>query len=151
MREVNNSEDVLDSRGVIARRDELKEEREGLVSDVEDARQEEDNDQPEDRAGRVKDAEDALKEWDEENAEELAALEAFIDEGSSSWEDGETLVRESYFEDYARELADDVVENFRERSSQWPFSCIDWEQAARELQHDYTGADFDGVTYYYRA
>lgn len=33
----------------------------------------------------------------------------------------------------------------------WPCTCIDWDQAARELKYDYTSADFDGVTYYYRS
>lgn len=150
MREVNNSEDILDSRDVIARRDELNEEREALLSNIADIRQEEDNNQPEDRPGRLRDAEEELQEWDEDYGDELRALEAFIDEGSSSWEDGETLVRESYFEDYARELADDI--GAIPKGVSWPLTCIDWEKAARELQYDYTGAaNFDGVTYYYRA
>ena len=47
------------------------------------------------------------------------------------------------------ELADDI--GAIPRDVAWPYTCIDWERAARELQYDYTGADFDGVTYYYRA
>lgn len=35
--------------------------------------------------------------------------------------------------DYACELAAEVVENFAERGNQWPFNCIDWDHAAREL------------------
>lgn len=35
--------------------------------------------------------------------------------------------------DYAQELASDCIEDFAERSSQWPFNCIDWQQAGREL------------------
>ena len=35
-------------------------------------------------------------------------------------------------------------------SNQWPLYCIDWEYAARELKHDYTSVDFDGVTYWVR-
>lgn len=42
--------------------------------------------------------------------------------------------------DYAQELASDVVENFDERASQWPFNCIDWEAAGRELL---IGGDID--------
>lgn len=141
MRTIDNTQDVMDSRDVIARRDELKEERDSLVETSQD------ESEPE----AALDARAELVTWDIDNAEELAQLEAFIAEGFSSWEDGETLVRESYFETYAQELADSVVDNFRERSSQWPFSCIDWEHAARELQYDYTGADLDGITYYFRA
>ena len=32
----------------------------------------------------------------------------------------------------------------------WPCSCIDWKQAALELQQDYTAFDFAGVTYWGR-
>lgn len=45
--------------------------------------------------------------------------------------------------------------------AKWPFTCIDWEQAAKELSHDYTsielrpldenGEECDAITYYYRA
>jgi hypothetical protein len=35
--------------------------------------------------------------------------------------------------DYAQELASDCVENFDNRASQWPFSCIDWKHAGNEL------------------
>jgi len=149
MREVNNSKDVLDSRDVIARRDELKEEREAIYCCAEfstgsGVHDEECGDAAKDAAKRE------LKQWEEDYGDELRALEAFIDEGSSSWEDGEMLVRESYFRDYAEELASDCSD-YDPRTVRWPFTCIDWEQAARELQYDYTGADFDGVTYYYQA
>ncbi len=42
--------------------------------------------------------------------------------------------------DYAQELAADTIENFAERSSQWPFNCIDWKDAGRELT---LGGDVD--------
>ncbi|WP_054944142.1 antirestriction protein ArdA [Novosphingobium sp. KN65.2] len=35
--------------------------------------------------------------------------------------------------DYAEELASETIENFEERAGQWPFNCIDWERAGREL------------------
>lgn len=82
---------------------------------------------------------------------ELAALlrlqsqcDAFDD-----WEHGLGLVRDSYFKTYAQELADDI--GAVDRNAKWPMNCIDWEQAARELQHDYTSVDFDGVTYRVRS
>jgi len=94
---------------------------------------------------------DDLAEWDADNAEELAALDALIPEGSGDWEDGETLVRETCFKEYAQELADDIGDMPRGEEIRWPYTCIDWERAARELRYDYTGADWAGVTYYYRA
>lgn len=59
-----------------------------------------------------------------------------------------TLIRDSYFEQYARDLAEDI--GAIPDDAQWPCTCIDWEQAARELQQDYTTIDFDGVDYWTR-
>ena len=140
MKDIDNTQDILDSRDVIARRDELAEEQAALVADAEEATAE--------NAPRAEDARNTLIEWREDNAEELAALEAFISEGSDEWSHGVTLVRESYFEDYAQELAEDI--GAIRSDAAWPATCIDWKRAARELRYDYTGADFAGVTYYYQ-
>jgi hypothetical protein len=32
----------------------------------------------------------------------------------------------------------------------WPLYCIDWKQAARDLQMDYSAVEFMGQTYYVR-
>ncbi len=34
--------------------------------------------------------------------------------------------------------------------AQWPYTCIDWDEAARQLQMDYASVDYDGVTYWIR-
>jgi antirestriction protein len=60
-----------------------------------------------------------------------------------------TLIPENGFEDYARELAEDI--GAISSDTGWPATCIDWERAARELQMDYTSVEYDGDTYYYRA
>ena len=59
-----------------------------------------------------------------------------------------TLIRGSYFEDYARELAHDMRAGTD--TEQWPYTCIDWEQAARELQQDYSSVEVNGITYWLR-
>lgn len=59
-----------------------------------------------------------------------------------------TLIRDSYFRDYAEELADDI--GAIPRDAAWPLTCIDWDQAARELRYDYSGVDIDGTTYWTR-
>ena len=56
------------------------------------------------------------------------------------------LIRGSYFGDYAQELAADCGDY----PKRWPYTCIDWVQAARELQMDYTSTEIDGVTFWYR-
>jgi hypothetical protein len=136
VREISNSDDVIDSRDVIARIEELEEERQSIIGDT-----------AEDTAAR-------LVEWDEDNAEELRALKSLADEASgyaADWQHGETLIRDSYFEDYAQQLADDLgLMQGLDGGLRWPFTCIDWAQAARELQQDYTSVDFDGVTYWIR-
>lgn len=70
-------------------------------------------------------------------------------EGYSDWKYGATLIRESYFTDYAQQLAEDI--GAVNADATWPNNCIDWDQAARELEQDYTQVDFDGVTYLVRS
>lgn len=128
-REITNIDDLIDSRDVIARIEELRDEIE--AADI--------------PANEIGGPNDSM----EEEREELAKLEAFAEEAegyAADWKYGETLIRESYFEDYARELAEDI--GAIPSDAQWPCTCIDWEQAARELRMDYSSVEFDGVTYY---
>ena len=74
---------------------------------------------------------------------ERASLQALLDQVSAS---DVYFVRDSYFVQYARELADDIVPYAG--VPRWPFNCIDWQEAADELQQDYYDVDFDGVTYW---
>jgi hypothetical protein len=82
---------------------------------------------------------------------ELTILETLEDEASgyaADWRHGETLIRDSYFEDYARELAEDI--GSIQRDATWPNNHIDWPAAADELKGDYTSVTFDGVDYWIR-
>ena len=95
-------------------------------------------------------ADDAQFE-DDSDAQEYRALESLANEAegcAADWQYGETLIRDSYFKEYAMELADDI--GAVKSDAGWPNNCIDWDQAARELQMDYTSVDFDGVTYWIR-
>lgn len=136
MRDVNEYCDVLDSRDIIERIEELQEERDDYMP----------HDPDEETT--------AAEAWAVENeadAEELAALLALQEEAepyADDWQHGTTLIRDSYFETYAQELAEecgDMPGNLR-----WPLTCIDWKQAARELQQDYTSVTFARVTYWVR-
>lgn len=122
-REISKYDDVIDSRDVIERIAELEAERE---------------------------ADPAKFDASDEGAE-LAILKALATEGEgcADWEHGETLIRDSYFEDYAQELAEDI--GAIKDNASWPYTCIDWKRAARELQQDYTSIEFDGVTYWVRS
>ena len=64
----------------------------------------------------------------------------------NSW--GSTLIREDYFEEYARELADDL--GAIDKDASWPAAHIDWKAAAEDLKQDYVTVELDGHTYYAR-
>jgi hypothetical protein len=121
----SNSDDIIDSRDVIERIEEL-------AAEV----------QLDDETGGFVSS---------RKVSELVSLRKLADEASdyaADWKYGETLIRDSYFVTYAQELAEDsgVVH----RDAGWPNSYIDWERAAEALQMDYTSVDFDGVTYWIR-
>ena len=85
------------------------------------------------------------------NNAELETLERLAEDASDyseDWEYGATLIRESYFEDYAREQA--VALGAISGEEQWPANYIDWERAARELAVDYTLVKFEDTYYYVR-
>lgn len=135
--EITNSEDIIDSRDIIERIEYL----EGFLVDEEDR----------DADTEYVKLDDETFELEFSEVEELRQLRELQSEGSDyspDWKYGSTLIRDSYFEDYAQELAEDIGAINRESS--WPNNCIDWEQAAQELQMDYTAVDFDGVTYWVR-
>ena len=95
-----------------------------------------------------------LRDWADFPAakKELAVLESVQEDAeqyASEWRYGEALIRDSYFKEYAQELAEDC--GMVEDSNQWPNRCLDWDQAAEELKYDYTTVDFDGVDYWVRA
>jgi antirestriction protein len=124
--DISNRDDVIDSRDVIARIEELEAE---LADAHDDSEQ---NDVLDMRA-------------------ELEALQALATEGADyapDWEHGETLVRDSYFKEYAQQLAEDI--GAVNTDATWPNNCIDWDMAARDLRMDYSAVYFDGVTYWIR-
>ena len=86
------------------------------------------------------------------DSSKLAILNDLIvelrDNNSETLEDGIQLVRDNYFTEYARQLAEET--GAIPPKLHWPLYCIDWEDAARELKMDYTPIDFWGVRYWYR-
>ena len=94
-----------------------------------------------------------IEELTEDEQEELANLLKLAEqcEGYGDWEYGETLVRDSYFEDYAQELAEDIGAINRTAAYSWPISHVDWSTAAEALKQDYLSVDFNGVDYWMRA
>jgi vacuolar-type H+-ATPase subunit I/STV1 len=160
---IDNGQDIIDSRDVIARIEDLESERESLEAAVSNAKETlvdakdetsvlaNDTEAIAELEVAIVEATDDLEAWGtSEECEELTALKALADEGefSSDWTYGVSLIRDSYFEEYAQQLAADLGAI---TSTDWPMNCIDWSRAADLLQQDYTSLDFDGEKYWIRS
>ena len=122
-REITNSEDIIDSRDVLARIEYLEDEAEEC-------------------------AECKTETCVDSDHEEYRALKSLAEEAegyASDWTYGAALIRETYFVEYAQEMAEDI--GAVGRDLQLPLQHIDWQAAADELKQDYTEVEFDGVPY----
>jgi hypothetical protein len=140
--DISNSDDVIDSRDVIARIEELQDERNSYALDVEN--------KGEDHVDGEAGAKKALAEWDAENGAELKTLLALQEEAEGyapDWRHGASLIRDSYFTDYAEELIKDIGDLPRDIPH---YISIDWEKTAENIKVDYTSVEYDGVTYWVR-
>jgi hypothetical protein len=130
MREVNNSQDVMDSRDVIEALEEME-------SDFEDWKADFDEDPPGD---------EEYPDW-----EELVALRNFVEQAScvDDWEYGVSIIHEDYFTEYCKEMLADIGEIPKDLP--WYIeSNLNWDGVADDLKADYIEVDFNGVTYYIR-
>ena len=126
MNEIND--DVVDTREVM---DAIADLESQIESD------EEQGDTDGDAASRVKRFAYLIKVTDE--------IETCAGDGCR---DGVMLIAKHHFRDYAEELAEDL--GLIEDGARWPYTCIDWEAAARDLAMDYSEIEIDGTTYLYR-
>lgn len=90
-----------------------------------------------------------------DNTEELETLTTIMAELAGNGGDEEwrgdwypvTLIRDSYFTDYARELLEDCGDIPRNLPD---YIKIDWDATAENIRVDYTACEINGVTYWYR-
>lgn len=151
MKEFNSYKNTLDIRDIIE-----------LFEEIENDLIEKYNDQIEAEAQHISDYDDILfKAWvsqieDDTQVEEFLLISSLLNNlrgygGDEQWR-GDwypiTLIRDSYFEEYAQELAKDI--GALDRNASWPNNCIDWKQASKELEIDYSSVDFDNTPYLYR-
>lgn len=132
---ISNYDDVIDSRDIIERIEELEAEQAELVQKLSD--------------GEI--SESDMKAWDDEEGQELDTLRALAEECeqySSDWEYGVTLIRYSYIEEYCQDLLEDCGDIPKDLP--W-YIAIDWEQTAQNILQDYSEVDFNGVSYYIQA
>lgn len=102
-----------------------------------------------------RDSEEQEEPLDAGEEKELQALRELLNElegGDDVQFDGlwypAYLIHEHDFENYAEELAEEC--GMINPDAKWPLNCIDWTQAAKELQADYTGAEIAGFTFFWR-
>jgi len=93
------------------------------------------------------------EDWDVERTDIVSEFVALRDLDSElsevgDWNFGATLIRESYFTEYAKELADGC--GMTDREAKWPNNHLDWNGAAEELKTDYREVKFNGETYLVR-
>lgn len=119
---ISNMDDVIDSRDVIDRLEQLQAEYDGFENDSE------------------------IKNWPDLG--EYTALSSLAEQGEQSapdWNYGEQLIRESYFEQAMDEMVADYYELPKDLPS-WMNITYDYEA----LKQDYTEVDYGGVTYLIR-
>ena len=89
----------------------------------------------------------ARAEFGTDEQKELAELEELESE-VSEWSDGNTLIPESEFTAYCRELLEDCGDIPKNLPH---YVVIDWEATADNIKADYSTVEFQGETYLYRA
>lgn len=138
---INNREDVIDSRDVIARIEQLE-------AELQDAHEGEGNEPP--FPDWLQDMADNPEGTLQEAAEELIELRKLQEQGEQyapDWQYGEALIRESHFTDYAKQMLEDCGDLPKDLPS---YIAIDWDKTAENIKVDYTEIDFDGITYLIR-
>lgn len=90
-------------------------------------------------------ANDDIEIWHGDNPryEELRQLKSDL---GDNWGSSTTLIPESDFKEYAMDTAEGL---YSFDTNSWPFTCIDWKDAAEELGTDYQRVEFDGEEYLY--
>ncbi len=171
MRNITNHDEIIDSRDLRKFFEDESDEQTSLIEEYKEAKEESDDDESEEASERLCNAINALSSYWEVTPEEaesgveamddpadsfngneaVHALKLFIEEleGYGDFDHGGAIIRDSYFETYAKELAEDIGSTKADES--WPHNHIDWEAAAEALKVDYMSAEWDGVEYWMRA
>ncbi len=140
---ITNDQDVIDSRDIIERLEDLENDLQGYYEEYTE------------NGGELS-FEDWLSDEDIEDYQdekhEFNVLTALTDDAegySPDWQYGSQLIRDSYFAEYAEELCKDTGDIPKDLP--WYIEKhIDWEGVSKEIQMDYTSVDFDGEEYWVR-
>jgi hypothetical protein len=161
-------ENVLDSRDlqkIIERLDDEKTDADNAQSEYDDAQGDYDADMaqfrkahqewkeradPDEEEPEAPEAPDELEEFDSDKKELLETLEALKEDMDlRRWHDGVAFVNESYFEEFAKNEAEELgyLANVKGNPLE---DCIDWEKWADKVKDDYSTADIGSSMFYYR-
>ena len=141
--QIDNTQDVIDSRDIIERLEDLENDLQGYYEEYTE------------NGGELS-FEDWLSDEDIEDYQDekhefnvLTALADYAEGYSPDWQYGSQLIRDSYFAEYAEELCKDIGDIPKDLP--WYIEKhIDWEGVSKEIQMDYTSVDFDGEEYWVR-
>lgn len=151
MDSIDNGMDTIDSRDVIARIEELQEQKDNDLEayDMWMEEREEFEESHEGEGFSEPEPEPYTTDTEEEELKELKALAEEAEGASEDWTYGATLVRDSYFVKYIEELCADIGD-IPQNLPWYIADHIDWEGVAEELKQDYTEVDFAGTAYFIR-
>jgi len=152
----SNNDDYIDSRDIEERINDLESARDDFQSEN-DLPDYLNTEAPQNQPAIIKNWTDEQAEkwgeWDDsDDGQELKVLLSLRDdlEGyCDDWRHGVTLIRESAWIDYCKDLVSDLGALPRDLP-EYIAGNINWEGVAEDLQQDYTSAEFDGVTYWAR-
>jgi len=143
--EITGYEDIITMREAMDRLQQLRDELTELREEEKEQRANPAREESDFEEERYHDALRALRDFEIETQEERAALELL----EHHVPEGKYLVADRYFEEYARDLAQEM-QLMPLSNPPWPFTCIDWQRAASELKHDFTPIYVCGEPYWYR-
>jgi len=139
---------MLDTRDLIERRDELKQD---ILDSFKDTFEHyaDDTDDFEDILWDEEEIQSWKEDWSDElqEIEDIDDLEDEINNGEFDY--GTTLIPEDYFVEYCKDLVSDIGDLPRDLPS-YIENNIDWDGVADDLRMDYSEVEFRGETYLYR-
>lgn len=137
---------IIDTRDLQERLEELEAKRDAIAEAIEHRDEFEESESPEDFKRAVEWLEKLEADFDDDEQKELAELESLSDE-VSEWKDGATMIPESEFTDYCRELLVDIGDLPKDLPH---YIEIDWDKTADNIRADYSEVEYQGTTYLVR-
>ncbi len=156
MSEIDWDSDVISSKDIIDRHEELTSEYEVLLEDLDYAKKNLEIGLQQCLHERVDEAQAEVNNFIDFKLGELLTLEKVIAQGEDygDWSYGESLINEKYFVDHISSIINDCYTFSSEMNEgTWPYNHIslDYKAAAEEAKVDYVTIEVGDYTFYMRA